>query len=220
MLIECQNIVKRFKTGDIETTVLKGVDLQIEEGEFVAVMGSSGSGKSTLLYILGCLDRPTFGRYLLEGKEVGAMDDDTLSHIRNEMFGFVFQAFYLVPYLSVLDNVRIPTLYSKRAKTKKDAVALLEKLQLGSRIDFMPDQLSGGQKQRVAIARALINDPRVIFADEPTGQLDSENARNVMEILKNLNEEGRTIVLVTHDPVMAAYATRIVRIKDGQILSA
>ncbi|WP_456323566.1 ABC transporter ATP-binding protein [Hydrogenimonas sp.] len=220
MLIECQNIVKRFKTGDIETTVLKGVDLQIEEGEFVAVMGSSGSGKSTLLYILGCLDRPTFGRYLLEGKEVDAMDDDTLSHIRNEMFGFVFQAFYLVPYLSVLDNVRIPTLYSKRAKTKKDAVALLEKLQLGSRIDFMPDQLSGGQKQRVAIARALINDPRVIFADEPTGQLDSENARNVMEILKNLNEEGRTIVLVTHDPVMAAYATRIVRIKDGQILSA
>ncbi len=220
MLIECQNIVKRFKTGDIETTVLKGVDLQIEEGEFVAVMGSSGSGKSTLLYILGCLDRPTFGRYLLEGKEVGAMDDDTLSHIRNEMFGFVFQAFYLVPYLSVLDNVRIPTLYSKRAKTKKDAVALLEKLQLGSRIDFMPDQLSGGQKQRVAIARALINDPRIIFADEPTGQLDSENARNVMEILKNLNEEGRTIVLVTHDPVMAAYATRIVRIKDGQILSA
>ncbi len=220
MLIECQNIVKRFKTGDIETTVLKGVDLRIEEGEFVAVMGSSGSGKSTLLYILGCLDRPTFGRYLLEGKDVSTLDDDTLSHLRNEMFGFVFQAFYLVPYLSVLDNVRIPTLYSKTPKSKKDAVALLEKLQLEDRIDFMPDQLSGGQKQRVAIARALINDPRIIFADEPTGQLDSENAKNVMEILENLNEEGRTIVLVTHDPMMAAYATRIVRIKDGQILSA
>ncbi|WP_236579133.1 ABC transporter ATP-binding protein [Hydrogenimonas urashimensis] len=220
MLIECRRLVKSFRTGDIETDVLKGIDLRIEEGEFVAVMGSSGSGKSTLLYLLGCLDRPTSGTYLLNGEDVSRFDDDRLSHIRNEMFGFIFQSFYLIPYLNVADNVMIPTLYARRPRKKSDAMALLKKLQLQERASYMPDQLSGGQKQRAAIARALINDPKIIFADEPTGQLDSENARIVMETLKKLNAEGKTIVLVTHDATMAAYAKRTVRIRDGRILSA
>ena len=183
-------------------------------------MGSSGSGKSTLLYLLGCLDRPSSGRYLLNGEEVGKLDDDRLSHLRNETFGFIFQSFYLVPYLNVLDNVLVPTLYAAKPKGREEAAALLATLQLEERIDFMPDQLSGGQKQRAAIARALINDPTIIFADEPTGQLDSENARIVMETLVQLNEEGKTVILVTHDPAMAAYAKRTVHIRDGRILPA
>ncbi len=218
MLIECRKITKTYRLGEVETMVLKGIDLVIEKGEFVAIMGSSGSGKSTLLYILGCLDRPTSGEYLLNGQNVLELDDDALSHLRNSMFGFVFQAFYLIPYLDVLDNVLIPTLYAKKPKNKSAAIELLKKLQLEQRIHFYPDQLSGGQKQRVAIARALINDPQIILADEPTGQLDSQNAKIVMEILTHLNEEGHTIVLVTHDPVMADYAKRIIRIQDGQIL--
>ncbi len=220
MLIECRNITKTFHIGDIETVVLKNIDLRIDRGEFVAIMGSSGSGKSTLLSILGCLDRPTAGEYLLDGKNVLQLDDDALSHLRNETFGFIFQAFYLIPYLDVLDNVLIPTLYAKRAKTKEDALMLLEKLQLQTRANFYPDQLSGGQKQRVAIARALINEPHIILADEPTGQLDSQNAKNVMEILEKLNQEGHTIILVTHDATMARYAKRVIRIEDGQILPA
>ncbi|WP_457593741.1 ABC transporter ATP-binding protein [Hydrogenimonas sp.] len=220
MLIECRKIVKRFHTGDVETAVLKGVDLQIEEGEFVAVMGSSGSGKSTLLYLLGCMDRPTSGDYLLRGKSVLTLDDDALSHLRNSTFGFIFQAFYLIPYLSVTDNVLVPTLYAGRSAGREEALALLQRLQLGDRARYMPEQLSGGEKQRVAIARALINDPAVILADEPTGQLDSQNAEIVMQILVQLNEEGKTVILVTHDETMAAYAKRIIRIRDGQILPA
>jgi len=220
VLIECRSITKSFQTGEVETTVLRGIDLEVASGEFVAIMGSSGSGKSTLLYLLGCLDRPSSGRYLLNGEEVGKLDDDRLSHLRNETFGFIFQSFYLVPYLNVLDNVLVPTLYAAKPKGREEAAALLATLQLEERIDFMPDQLSGGQKQRVAIARALINDPTIIFADEPTGQLDSENARIVMETLVQLNEEGKTVILVTHDPAMAAYAKRTVHIRDGRILPA
>ena len=220
MLIECRNLVKTFQTGDIETTVIKGINLSIEAGEFVAVMGSSGSGKSTLLYLLGCLDRPTSGSYLFEGEDVLKLDDDRLSHLRNRKFGFVFQSFYLVPYLNVLDNVLVPTLYADKPVGKPQALELLDRLQMRDRATFMPDQLSGGQKQRAAIARALINDPAVIFADEPTGQLDSENAKIVMETLAGLNARGKTVVLVTHDAAMAAYASRTVRIRDGRVLPA
>ncbi|BAF70778.1 ABC transporter ATP-binding protein [Nitratiruptor sp. SB155-2] len=219
MLIECKHITKKYRTGDIETTVLKDVSFCVEQGEFVAIMGSSGSGKSTLLYILGCLDKPSMGEYRINGNNVANLSDDELSHLRNSMFGFIFQAFYLIPYLTILDNVLVPTLYAKTSKSKEDAKALLEKLQLFDRIDFYPDQLSGGQKQRVAIARALINEPQIILADEPTGQLDTKNAKIVMEILKNLNEEGRTVIVVTHDENMAKYAQRVIRIQDGQILS-
>ncbi|BCD60973.1 MULTISPECIES: ABC transporter ATP-binding protein [unclassified Nitratiruptor] len=219
MLIECKHIIKKYRTGDIETTVLKDVSFCVEQGEFVAIMGSSGSGKSTLLYILGCLDKPSMGEYRINGQDVANLSDDELSHLRNSMFGFIFQAFYLIPYLTILDNVLVPTLYAKTSKSKEDAKALLEKLQLLDRIDFYPEQLSGGQKQRVAIARALINNPQIILADEPTGQLDTKNATIVMEILKNLNKEGRTVIVVTHDENMARYAQRIIRIQDGQILS-
>lgn len=159
------------------------------------------------------------GEYRINGNNVANLSDDELSHLRNSMFGFIFQAFYLIPYLTILDNVLVPTLYAKTSKSKEDAKALLEKLQLFDRIDFYPDQLSGGQKQRVAIARALINEPQIILADEPTGQLDTKNAKIVMEILKNLNEEGRTVIVVTHDENMAKYAQRVIRIQDGQILS-
>ncbi len=220
MLIECKNITKRFRTADIETTVLKGIDLNIEEGEFVAIMGSSGSGKSTLLYLLGCMDRPTSGEYRLNGEDLLKLDDDRLSALRNREFGFVFQAFYLIPYLNVVDNVLVPTLYSEKPKRRSDALKLLDRLQLSQRSGYMPEQLSGGEKQRVAIARALINDPQIILADEPTGQLDSVNAQNVMQTLVKLNEEGKTVILVTHDAAMAAYAKRTIRIRDGRILPA
>ncbi|BCD63008.1 putative ABC transport system ATP-binding protein [Nitratiruptor sp. YY08-26] len=220
MLIECKNITKTFQIGDLTTTVLHDINLCVDEGDFLAIMGSSGSGKSTLLYILGCLDKASGGTYLIDGKNVAKLSDDELSHLRNTMFGFIFQAFYLIPYLNVLDNVLIPTLYSIHPPTQSKAKTLLEKLQLTLRMEYYPDQLSGGQKQRVAIARALINDPKVILADEPTGQLDSQNAKNVMEILQQLNSEGKTIVLVTHDPAMAQYAKKVVRIQDGRIVSS
>jgi len=218
MLIECRDITKSFHVGDIETTVLKGIDLEIERGEFVAIMGSSGSGKSTLLYLLGCMDRPTGGEYRLDGEDILGLDDDRLSHLRNTMFGFVFQAFYLIPYLDVTDNVLVPTLYSTKRKGRSEALDLLKRLQLSDRSGYMPEQLSGGEKQRVAIARALINDPEIILADEPTGQLDTANAAIVMETLVRLNEEGKTVVLVTHDAAMAKYAERTIRIRDGRIL--
>ncbi|SMC08527.1 ABC transporter ATP-binding protein [Nitratiruptor tergarcus] len=220
MLIECKNITKTFQIGDLTTTVLHDINITINEGDFLAIMGSSGSGKSTLLYILGCLDKASGGTYLIDGKNVAKLSDDELSHLRNTMFGFIFQAFYLIPYLNVLDNVLIPTLYTTHPPTQSKAKTLLEKLQLTQRMEYYPDQLSGGQKQRVAIARALINDPKVILADEPTGQLDSQNAKNVMEILQQLNSEGKTIVLVTHDPAMAQYAKKVVRIQDGRIVSS
>jgi putative ABC transport system ATP-binding protein len=225
-LIELRNIRKVFKQGDLETEVLKGIDLKIEKGEFVAIMGPSGSGKSTLMYILGCLDRPTSGKYYLDGKNVLELSDDELSRIRGKYVGFVFQAFYLVPYLSVLDNVILPVEYldSKYRKElfkdkspEEKGKEILERLGMAERINFKPDQLSGGQKQRTAIARALINSPEIILADEPTGQLDTESGRAVMEIFTELNREGKTIVVVTHDPAVASYANRIIKIKDGRI---
>ena len=225
-LIELRNIRKVFKQGDLETEVLKGIDLKIEKGEFVAIMGPSGSGKSTLMYILGCLDRPTSGKYYLDGKNVLELSDDELSRIRGKYVGFVFQAFYLVPYLSVLDNVILPVEYLdsryrkelfKDKSPEEKGKEILERLGMAERINFKPDQLSGGQKQRTAIARALINSPEIILADEPTGQLDTESGRAVMEIFTELNREGKTIVVVTHDPAVASYANRIIKIKDGRI---
>lgn len=226
-LIELSGIKKVYRHGDIETEILKGIDLKIERGEFIAIVGPSGSGKSTLLYILGLLDRPSSGSYLLEGKEVLKLSDDELSRLRADYIGFVFQAFYLIPYLTVLDNVLLPLQYLPRESRKKKfsniqpekfAEEILNRLGLSDRKNFKPEQLSGGQKQRTAIARALMNKPELILADEPTGQLDSASGKAVMEILKELHREGKTIIVVTHDKEVASYAQRIVEIKDGRIV--
>ncbi|WP_457567990.1 ABC transporter ATP-binding protein [Desulfurobacterium sp.] len=225
-LIRLENITKTFYQGDIETKVLKGINLTINEGDFVAIMGPSGSGKSTLMYIIGFLDKPTSGKYYFRGEDVSSFDDDRISRLRGRHIGFVFQSFYLVPYLSVRDNVLLPTIYLKGSEKKevfkettpeKKAEEILTRLGLKERISFRPDQLSGGQKQRVAIARALINSPSLIIADEPTGALDQASGKAVMEIFSELNREGKTILIVTHDPEVARYAKRIVRIKDGVI---
>ncbi len=219
-LIQLRGINRIFHQGDLEIQVLRDIDLDIEEGDFVAIMGASGSGKSTLMYIIGCLDSPSSGTYLLAGRNVSEMDDDHLSNIRNESLGFIFQSFYLIPYLNVMENVLIPTVYSPRDMDfKKRAAALLEEVDMAQRVKFLPSELSGGQKQRVAIVRSLINDPDIVLADEPTGQLDSRSSRQVMEILSRLNRRGKTIILVTHDPDTASYAHRTIFLKDGRITS-
>lgn len=204
--------------GEVTIEVLKGIDLEIERGEFVSIMGASGSGKTTLLNILGALDRPTEGSYLLAGKEVSLLSDDELSKVRNQHIGFVFQNFYLLPYISVLENVLLPSLYGESVLKMEKAIEILRIVGLADRAKFKPNQLSGGQQQRVAIARALINDPDIILADEPTGQLDSKTAYEIMAILKRLNETGKTIILVTHDQNIAAYARRKICMKDGLIV--
>ena len=217
-LIQLRNINRIFHQGDLEIQVLRDISLEIQEGDFVAIMGASGSGKSTLMYIIGCLDSPSSGTYLLKGMNVSEMDDDRLSLIRNESLGFIFQSFYLIPYLNVMENVLIPSLYSsKNIEFKKRARELLEEVDMSERMKFLPSELSGGQKQRVAIVRSLINDPEIVLADEPTGQLDSKSSRQVMEILSRLNSRGKTIILVTHDPETARYAERTIFIKDGRI---
>lgn len=206
--------------GDIYVEVLKDVNLEIKRGEFVAVMGTSGSGKTTLMNILGCLDVPTSGRYVLAGKEVSNLTDDELSVIRNEHIGFVFQNFYLLSYATVLENILLPTLYIEKQKDnpEKRAIELLRLVGLEERAKFKPTQLSGGQQQRVAIARALINDPELLLCDEPTGQLDSKTASEIIELLKKLNEQGKTLIVVTHDQNIASHAKRIIRINDGVVL--
>ena len=217
-LIELRGIRKRYRQGELLVEVLKGVDLKVEKGDFLAIMGASGSGKSTLLYIIGCLESPTDGKYILEGSEVSRLGDDELSSIRNEKLGFVFQSFYLIPYLTVLENVLVPTIYSRRhLDFKSRARGLLRKVGLEERLFFLPSELSGGQKQRTAIVRSLINDPDIVLADEPTGQLDSKSSSQVMEILTALNKDGKTIILVTHDEATASYAKRRVIMKDGLI---
>ena len=212
-----ENISAESKEKGLE--ILKGINMTINTGEFVALQGSSGSGKSTLLHILGLLDRPTVGSYFLEGEDVSKLSDDRLSIIRNQKLSFVFQSFYLIPYASALDNVLLPAQYNKKplSAQKKRAEELLKQLGLGNRMHFKPSALSGGQQQRVAMARALLNDPEIIFADEPTGQLDSATSRDILNLFTEMNDMGRTIILVTHDSDTAASAKRIVLLQDGQI---
>lgn len=214
-----ENIRKTYRIGDADVEVLKGINLRIEEGEFVAIMGTSGSGKTTLMNIIGCLDTPTSGRYILAGKEVSQLNDDELSVLRNEHIGFVFQSFYLLPYATVLENVLLPTLYVEKPADdrEKRAMDMLRLVGLEERANFRPNQLSGGQQQRVAIGRALINNPELLLADEPTGQLDSKTATEIMRLISTMNEQGRTVLVITHDSGIAAYAKRIIQISDGQI---
>jgi putative ABC transport system ATP-binding protein len=220
MLIELKNIIKNYDNGGVITKVLRGIDLMVDEGEFLAIMGPSGSGKSTLMHTIGFLDRPTSGEYLFDGENTENFNDDELARIRNARIGFVFQSFNLLPRTTVLDNVMLPLSYSgDKGNHEKRARKALEAVGLGERLNFMSNQISGGQKQRVAIARALVCDPKVIFADEPTGNLDSKSGSTVMSILEKLNKEGRTIILVTHDLNVALHANRIVKISDGEIVS-
>ena len=214
-----ENITKSFHVGDQDLQVLKGINLTIEQGEFTAIMGTSGSGKSTLMNLMGCLDVPTSGRFILAGRDVTQLNDDELSELRNEHIGFVFQSFYLLPYATVLENVLVPTLYREKKKdhVRDRAAELLKLVGLEERMKFRPTQLSGGEQQRVAICRALINDPELLLADEPTGQLDSRTAEEIMNVLTRTNERGKTVVVITHDADIAAYARRIIHIRDGII---
>lgn len=216
-----ENIRKTYRIGDDEVEVLRGVNLEISSGEFVAIMGTSGSGKTTLMNLIGCLDVPTSGRYILAGREVSKLTDDELSIIRNEHIGFVFQNFYLLPYATVLENVLLPTLYveGSDADAKNNAVELLRIVGLQDRANFRPNQLSGGQQQRVAIARALINDPEILLCDEPTGQLDSKTSAGIMGVISQMNEKGKTVIVITHDPAVASHAKRIIKISDGVIIA-
>jgi len=215
-----EDVRKSFPMGEDSVEVLKGIDLAVERGEIAAIMGVSGSGKSTLMNLIGCLDVPTSGRYLFADREVLGLVDDELSELRNAHIGFVFQSFYLLPYATVLENVLLPSLYRESAKdnAKERAVELLRLIGLGDRLHFRPNRLSGGEQQRVAICRALMNDPELLLADEPTGQLDSRTASEIMNLLVMMNERGKTVIVVTHDPAIAAYAKRIIRIKDGVIV--
>ncbi|EHI69910.1 ABC transporter ATP-binding protein [Streptococcus ictaluri] len=218
-LIQLKNIVKSYQNGDQKLQVLKGIDLTVYEGEFLAIMGPSGSGKSTLMNIIGLLDRPTSGDYNLNGTEVKALNDRKLAQVRNEEIGFVFQQFFLLAKLNALQNVELPLIYAGVGitKRKEKAKQYLEKVELGMRMKHLPSELSGGQKQRVAIARALVNNPSIILADEPTGALDTKTGEQILKLLTDLNKEGKTIIMVTHEPEIADYATRKIIIRDGEI---
>lgn len=219
-VIDIQGITKTYVNGKLSVPVLYGIDLQVNKGEFVSIMGPSGSGKSTFMNILGCLDRPTTGSYRLNGDEVATLSDDELAFVRNKQIGFVFQSFNLLTKLTAVENVALPMIYAGMdKKTRNDrAAALLESVGLGDRMDHLPSELSGGQRQRVAIARALANNPAIIMADEPTGNLDSKSTIDVMNIFRGLYDEGRTIILVTHEPEIATYASRNVVLRDGLIV--
>ena len=219
-VIDIQGITKTYVNGKLSVPVLYGIDLQVNKGEFVSIMGPSGSGKSTFMNILGCLDRPTTGSYRLNGDEVATLSDDELAFVRNKQIGFVFQSFNLLTKLTALENVALPMIYAGMdKKTRKErAAALLASVGLGDRMDHLPSELSGGQRQRVAIARALANNPAIIMADEPTGNLDSKSTIDVMNIFRGLYDEGRTIILVTHEPEIATYASRNVVLRDGLIV--
>ncbi len=221
-LIRLRGINKRYQQGELAVEVLKGIDLDIAAGEFVALLGPSGSGKSTLMHILGLLDRPSGGSYHLAGEDVAGHDDDRLSELRNRAIGFIFQTFYLVPYLSARENVVLPGLYGPESgrHLRQRAEELLVQVGLSERLDFRPSQLSGGQQQRVAIARALLCSPQVLLADEPTGQLDSTTSAEIMELLAGIHRRGHTVILVTHDSATAAFAQRRIVLNDGCIVPA
>jgi putative ABC transport system ATP-binding protein len=218
-IIRLEQIDKTYLQGDLTVEVLKGIDLSVISGEFIALQGASGSGKSTLMHILGLLDRPSSGRYLFQGQDVAHLADDRLSELRNRQFGFIFQSFYLVPYVTALENVLLPGLYSATPtrQLRQRAQQLLEQVGLADRMHFRPSQLSGGQQQRVAMARALINNPPLLLADEPTGQLDSTTSAGIMELLREMHHQGRTVILVTHEAEVSAAAERIIVLHDGRI---
>ena len=220
-LINITNIKRDFQLGNETINVLKGIDLQINKGEYVALMVPSGSGKSTLMNLLGCLDTPTSGTYILNGNDVSQMHDDDLAEIRNKEIGFVFQTFNLLPRTTALDNVALPMIYAGYSKTdrNKRATEVLKQVGLDDRMDHQPNQLSGGQRQRVAVARALVNKPSIILADEPTGNLDSKTSEEIMKLFGDIHAAGNTVILVTHEEDIAKYAHRIIRLRDGMIES-
>ena len=220
-LVSIQHISKVYESGDMKTEVLKDLSFEINKGEFVAIMGHSGSGKSTLMHTLGILDRPSSGVYLLEGEKINDLTDNQLAELRNKKMGFVFQSFNLLPRTSTVENVELPLIYSNIStyKRRKLSEQALIQVGLGHRLTHAPNQLSGGEQQRVAIARALVGDPDIIFADEPTGNLDTKNSLEIMEVLAQLNRKGKTIILVTHEDTIASFANRIIRLQDGRIIS-
>ena len=220
-LINITNIKRDFQLGNETINVLKGIDLQINKGEYVALMGPSGSGKSTLMNLLGCLDTPTSGSYILNGNDISQMHDDDLAEIRNKEIGFVFQTFNLLPRTTALDNVALPMIYAGYSKSERNvrATEVLTQVGLNDRMDHQPNQLSGGQRQRVAVARALVNNPSIILADEPTGNLDSKTSVEIMNLFGDIHKNGNTVILVTHEEDIAKYAHRIIRLRDGLIES-
>lgn len=222
-MIELVDVVKKYRIGIHEVIALNGVSLKIEDGEFVAIMGPSGSGKSTLLYLIGCLDKPTSGKVLIDGMDTSKLSDRELTELRRNKIGFIFQQYYLIPTLTALENVELPMVFKgiPKDKRRKRAEELLELVGLGKKKDRKQNELSGGEQQRVAIARALANEPSILLCDEPTGNLDTKSGRIVMDIIKRLNvEQGVTVVLVTHDPSLSDYADRVIRIRDGRIVDA